>query len=114
VNVILIEVERRADGKKYPPGGVLPERERWRAIRLEHQLHCRDRLSIRATVAALAGRGIRRSVGQVHTDLRRYACDVCDPPEPGYAHDAEPAESGPAAPPGWDSADWRGGVAFGR
>jgi hypothetical protein len=75
-------LERRSDGKLYPPGGVLPERERWRAVNLAHRFRCRDRLAIRAVQVALAERGIRRSLGIIHRDLARYACDVCDPPGP--------------------------------
>jgi hypothetical protein len=99
MNVIVIEVERRPDGRRYPPGGTLPERERWRAINLAHQFHCAQQLTFKATQAALAQAGIRRSIGQIHKDIVRYACDVCDVPgrQPGRAADRQQ----PARGAGW-------------
>jgi hypothetical protein len=76
-------LEVRADGKSYPPGGVLPEPQRWRAVNLAHRYRCRDQLSVRQVQAALGRAGIRRSLGMIARDLARYGCDVCDPPEPG-------------------------------
>src|SRR5262249_37171295 len=66
---IVFEVTVRADGKRYPVGGTLPERERWRAAHLAHRYHCRDGLSVRQTQVALAKAGIRRSLGILHRDL---------------------------------------------
>jgi hypothetical protein len=100
MNTIVIEVERRRDGRRYPPGGSLPEPLRWRAASLAHQLHCRDGLTIRATQQALAARGLRHSVGMIHRDLTRYACDACDGP---------PQQPGPpAADRSWAGAGWAG------
>ena len=80
VNAIVIEVRRGRDGKLYPPGGDLPEQERWRAIRLVHNLVHRDHLSIRAAQRVMLGQyAIRRSLGMLHRDLTGYACPVCDP-----------------------------------
>lgn len=102
---MIIEVEVRADGRRYPVGGVLAKPERWRVIRLEHQLHCAQQLSFRQTQAALVARGIRRSLGQLAKDLARYACDICDPPggEPAAApqqQPSQPADRQQPAPPG--------------
>jgi len=109
--LVVIEVERRADGRRYPPGGTLPERERWRAINLAHRLHCRDKLSFRATQAALAQQGIRRSLGQLSKDLANYACDICDPPggEPAAAGPAQqPSQPADRQPPAWPGPGWAG------
>jgi hypothetical protein len=77
--VDVIVVERRRDGKLHPPGGTLPERDRWRAVNLVHRLVHRDRLSIRAAQAALlADHGIRRSVGSIHHDLTAFTCRECE------------------------------------
>jgi hypothetical protein len=78
MNVVV--VERKRDGRLYPPGWQLPPAERARAIRLAHALVCRDRLPYRqAQAAMLARHGIRRSLGQVYKDVRGYACPVCEP-----------------------------------
>jgi hypothetical protein len=102
--VILFDVSVRRDGhtgtgvRHYPPGnGQLPERERDRAVYLAHRFHCRDRLSFRATQAALARAGIRRSVGQIHKDIVRYVCDICDGPPQQPAPPANGQQPGPAA-----------------
>lgn len=74
----MIALERRKDGKLYPLGGVLPAQERNKARWLEHQLHCRDHLSIRRTQAALlAQHGLRRSRGIIQRDLVAYQCPDC-------------------------------------
>jgi len=77
MSVAVVPVEVRKDGKAYPLGGYLRGRDRWRAVNLAHQLHCRDGLSYRQTQAGLEDHGIRRSLGQIHSDLRRYVCAEC-------------------------------------
>jgi hypothetical protein len=77
---VLVEVRR--DGKMYPP------RQRSAAeiaaIRaLEHGLHCRQGLSIRAIQRVLLDKhGIRRSIGMIHYDLTGQ-CPYCTPPRRG-------------------------------
>ena len=100
---VVIEVERRRDGKRYPVGGTLPERDRWRAINLAHRYVHRDGLSVRQAQRALAAdHGLRRSVGIIARDLQRFECDWCAGPmharfqrQPGPA--AAAAQPGPAA-----------------
>jgi hypothetical protein len=77
VSVVL--VERKRDGKLYPQGGYLPWEQRAVMIGTAHMLHCKRGLSYRKTVAALAERGYRRSLGQVYADIRDYSCRACDP-----------------------------------
>jgi hypothetical protein len=80
MTVVIVQVERRKDGKSYPVGGSLQVADRARAIRLAHQLAHRDHLSIRAVQRALlADHTIRRSLGQIHHDLASYACEACEP-----------------------------------
>jgi hypothetical protein len=83
--VVVVDVRvKGADGKLYPPLMPAPGRERLRAI--EHDLHCRQGLSIRATQTAMLRQGIRRSRGQVHKDLTWWRCPYCPaepkPPDP--------------------------------
>jgi hypothetical protein len=76
-----IVVERHRDGKFYPLGSRLPVAERGRAIRLAHNLVCRDRLPYRrAQAVMLEGYGVRRSLGQIFKDVRGYECPVCAGP----------------------------------
>jgi hypothetical protein len=77
--VTVAVVEQRRDSKLYPVGGSLPLPERARAIQLAHRARCRDQLSYRQVIKVLADAGIRRSLGQVHNDITRYACERCDP-----------------------------------
>lgn len=100
--VAVAVVVRRSDSKLYPEGGVLPERERWRAIRLAHRAVCRDRLSYRAAQQALADAGIRRSLGQLHHDVASYVCSLCEdgPPRPARQPPAA-APPEPARAAGW-------------
>ena len=78
-------VEVRRDGKLYPP--VRRSAAEVAAIRaLEHGLHCRQGLSIRAVQAALLDQhDIRRSIGMIHRDLT-WECPYCStaprPPDP--------------------------------
>jgi hypothetical protein len=57
--------------------GVLPESDRNRAINLTHQLIHVQRMSIREAQRALLAHGIHRSIGSVHADLARGACERC-------------------------------------
>jgi hypothetical protein len=104
---VIIEVTVRADGKRYPPGGSLPERDRWRAANLAHRLVHRDGLSVRQAQRALAAEGLRRSVGTIAGDLARYECVDCAGPlrarfqrQPGPAPPQQPVRgagwAGPA------------------
>jgi hypothetical protein len=80
MGAVIVQVERRRNGKLHPVGGSLPLAERARAIRLAHELAHRDGCSIRAVQRELLARlAIRRSVGQIHHDLTSYACRICDP-----------------------------------
>jgi hypothetical protein len=77
VNTILLEVERRADGKAYPVRFLSPA-ERARARVLAHRLHCREGLTVRATQRALAAEhGLRRSLGSIMKDLQGWECPQC-------------------------------------
>ena len=76
-------VVMRADQKLYPPVMRLAaEIAQLRAT--EHDLHCRQQLSIRATQRALLDQGVRRSLGMLHRDLTGWRCPYCtpQPPEP--------------------------------
>jgi hypothetical protein len=104
----IIEVERRRDGKLYPPGGVLPERERNRAINLAHRLVHRDGKSVRQAQRALAAdHGIRRSVGIIHRDLASYECDWCAGPLRTRLQQ-QPVPAADRQQPGWPGAGWAG------
>jgi hypothetical protein len=81
VNVVIIERARGKDSKLYPVGGNLPLAARAKAIRLAHNLVCRDRLPYRqAQRVMLEGYGLRRSLGQIFKDVRGYECPVCAEP----------------------------------
>jgi hypothetical protein len=76
VSVSVAEVVRGLDGRLYP-ARQLPAGELARIRRLEHALHCRDGLSIRATRQSLSeSYGIRRSVGSISQDLTRWSCGL--------------------------------------
>ena len=78
VNVIVVEVKVGRDGKRYPVGGDLSPTDRNRARWLIHNLHCRDRLSIREAQRTMLDQyGLRRSVGILHRDLINYQCPAC-------------------------------------
>jgi hypothetical protein len=57
----VIVVERRADGKLFPPGGMLPEADWQDAVKLWYALRCRDHLSYRQVAAGLAEAGYKAS-----------------------------------------------------
>ena len=69
-------VIRGRDGKLYPARAHTGA-ELDRIVTLTHQARCELGLSMRATVAKLAGHGIRRSVGAVARDLALYQCPRC-------------------------------------
>lgn len=72
-----------SDGRLYPPSWPhMPPEERQRLADLAHHLHCAGGLSVRATQAAMAERGIRRSTGMIHKDLTRFECSKCAPKPP--------------------------------
>jgi hypothetical protein len=78
VNVIVVEVKAGRDGKLYPAGGDLPAAARNQARWLIHNLHCRDKLPIRAAqTIMLEQHGLRRSLGILARDLRDYECPSC-------------------------------------
>lgn len=78
---------RGQDGKLYP-ARPLSREERIRARRLAHDLHCRDRLSVRAVRLALAERhGIWRSRGAIAADLSNFECSRCADWPPGQPPD---------------------------
>jgi hypothetical protein len=77
VNVIIVEVARRADGKLYP-ARPLTRGERNRARWLSHNLIHRDRLSVRAAQRVMIEQhGVRRSIGSIMRDLRLWECPRC-------------------------------------
>ena len=69
------------DGKMYPA-------QRRSGAELDrlvtHQARCELGLSVRGTVARLAGLGIRRSVGAVMRDMTLYRCERCREPEQAW------------------------------
>jgi hypothetical protein len=81
MNAIIVELERRADGRLYPVGGQLPVAVRARAIRLVHTLVHRDGLSIRAAQRVMLDQhGLRRSLGILARDLAAFECPECAEP----------------------------------
>jgi hypothetical protein len=107
VNTIVFEVERRRDGKRYPPGGTLPEPLRWRAANRAHRLVHRDGLSVRQAQARLAAEGLRRSVGTIARDLDRYECEDCAGPLRARFQ-RQPGHVASHQQPGWPGAGWAG------
>jgi hypothetical protein len=96
---MIIETVRGRDSKRYPAGLPRPREELNRLRWMAHHLVCRDGNSIRAAQAImLASYGVRRSLGALHNDLRRFECPHCadrapDPPPaaprlPATAHAA--------------------------
>jgi hypothetical protein len=88
MNMRVIEVRVRRDGKRYPATWKLPDAEWERVVRLAHTLRCRDGLSYREVQRSLLAYGIRRSLGQVYADANRPTCPRCAdqvpdaPPQP--------------------------------
>ncbi len=78
--MVVVEVVRGLDGKRYPAHRHT-EAELDRIVHETHKSRCVMGLSMRATVARLAGLGIRRSVGAVARDLDLYRCSRCREPE---------------------------------
>jgi hypothetical protein len=84
VNGIVIEVRRGRDSKLYQVQ-PLTAPERARARRLAHDLHCRDRLSVRQVQKIMIERyALRRSLGAIHRDLANFACKICEPGNPAF------------------------------
>jgi hypothetical protein len=77
MNVIVVEVTRGRNGKRWPARQPTSEqRNQWRWM--IHGLVCRDGNSIRrAQAIMLAEHGVRRSLGALHRDLARYECPQC-------------------------------------
>jgi hypothetical protein len=77
VNTAVVEVVRGADRKLYsarPLSHVELNQRRW----LAHNLVHRDGLSIRQAQRTMReSYGIRRSVGAIHGDLKRFECQHC-------------------------------------
>jgi hypothetical protein len=67
------------DHKLYPCQMPPPLAWRWQVVRLTHELAHGQGLTERATQAALAERGYRRSAGTIHADLERLmpTCARC-------------------------------------
>jgi hypothetical protein len=71
---------RGRDGRLYP-ARMASDAERFRVVRLVHTLRCMDQLSVRAVQEHLeAEHGIRRSVGAIAADLKRWRCEYCRAP----------------------------------
>lgn len=78
---------RGADGKLYPEHPLSRE-QRNRARWLAHDLHCRDRMSVRTVRRVLAERyGIWRSRGAIAADLSNFECSRCADWPPGQPPD---------------------------
>jgi hypothetical protein len=76
--IVAVPVERRRDGKLHPVGGYRSEAELHRVLTLVHEMRCRDGMSLRKIVAALADQhGLRVSRGSVHRYTRDFECDRC-------------------------------------
>ena len=73
----MVLVEKRRDGKIHPLGGHLSGVQWNRAVNYAHRFRCRDGLSYRKVQVALAELGIRRSLGQIHHDVRAFECARC-------------------------------------
>jgi hypothetical protein len=85
---VMVDVRvRGADGRLYPEHPLSREQRnqvRW----LAHDLHCRDRLSVREVRRALAeSYGIWRSRGAIAADLQNYECSRCADRTPGQPPD---------------------------
>lgn len=63
------------DGKYYPASRQLPREQRNRARWAVHRWACDEGRSLREAQALLLEElGIRRSLGSVHNDWRRFTC----------------------------------------
>jgi hypothetical protein len=76
--VVVIELVSRRDGKRYPlkpPDHQQLNRIRW----LEHNLVCRDGLTLRAAQKVMLEQYmVRRSLGAIHNDIQRFECPACE------------------------------------
>lgn len=91
VNVTVVEVTRRADGKLYPAQPLTRE-QRIRARRLAHNLVHRDGLSVRAAQRTMVEQyGLRRSLGIIARDLKLWECPSCAD-DPAAEPDKGPGE----------------------
>lgn len=73
----VLELVRGRDGKLYEPRPV-PRSEVVRRRWLAHQLICGRGLTYRqAQAAMLAEHAVRRSLGAICKDIRRYECPQC-------------------------------------
>jgi hypothetical protein len=70
MNALVVEVQRGADGKRYPSPMPPPRRETWRSIHASHLL-AHNGLSVRQVQRELLVRyGLRRSIGSIHRYCR--------------------------------------------
>ena len=76
MNTVIIEVKAGKHGKLYP-ARPMTHRERNVARWAAHDLVHRDGMSIRQAQRVMAGRGLRRSVGQICADLNNFECPRC-------------------------------------
>jgi hypothetical protein len=81
VNVMIVKMARRADGRYYP-SPPLTRAERNSARWLAHRLVCSGRLTYRQAQAVMLERGVSRSLGSIARDLRLFQCPACTLPEP--------------------------------
>jgi hypothetical protein len=78
MNVVLVEVRRRSDGKVYPSPWPPSKETADRVKTVVHTLRCRDNLSIRAIQRELLEKHqLRRSLGRIHAILTEYTCSRC-------------------------------------
>jgi len=114
--MVVVELIRGRDGKRYPVERRYPA-DRRRFATLTHHLRHGRRLSILAVQETLASEfGVRRSRGAICKDIRDFTCPLCAagaaPTVPGIRGPAVPAETweapAPPAPPVKPAAfDWR-------
>jgi len=76
VNTVIIEVKVGRDGRLYPARPLTRE-QRNKARWMAHHFCHRDGMSIRQAQRVMAGRGLRRSVGQICADLNNFECPQC-------------------------------------
>jgi hypothetical protein len=75
--MIVVEVERRRDGKLHPPGGHRSAEEIARLVWRVHELRCQEDLSFRRIVAQLAAQGSRVSLGSAWHYWAGWQCREC-------------------------------------
>jgi len=82
--MVVIELVRGRNGRLWPAGRPRPRSELNRLRWLAHELVCERGLTIRAAQRAMLDEhGVRRSVGAICQDVRRFECPACASPAAG-------------------------------